>query len=512
MRTDKKYKFIFLAIFALGLFARLWRFGELPCGLNQDEAFAAYESWALLHYGVDSSLHPWPVYLTAWGSGMNALESYLMLPFLALFGVKVWVLRLPQLLVALASIYAAWRLGRRIGDERTGLCLALALALCPWHILLSRWGLESNLAPGFLLFGLCLFLRGLEDGRFLPLSALCCGLALYAYSAIWPVLPLLLGLSLLAARPKADRRLLFAGLILAALALPLLGFLAVNYGWIGEFSIGPFSVPRLVELRADAISTKQISQNAEYLFDMLLSGGDGLVWNSPPRFGLFYPFGLPLSLIGLGTLLVRLVRSVRERRFDPAVLLLIQLLSGLVLGLLIAVNANRANLLLLSLVLCAGLGLDTLSRLPRAWGRAAAGLLCAVWLVFFGLFARFLFCEYNDLLRGEFTWGVEEALDEALSHEGTVYITKAVHYPKVLLLAEIPPRDFAESVEYERYPARYLSARSFLRYRFYEDKDMPLDPEGVYVLWTGTPTEIYERFGFTVERIGVFQVLWREDA
>ena len=326
------------------------------------------------------------------------------------------------------------------------------------------------------------------------------------------MLPLLLGLTLLAARPKADRRLLFAGLILAALALPLLGFLAVNYGWIGEFRIGPFSVPRLVELRADAISTKQISQNAEYLFDMLLSGGDGLVWNSPPRFGLFYPFGLPLSLIGLGTLLVRLVRSVRERRFDPAVLLLIQLLAGLVLGLLIAVNANRANLLLLSLVLCAGLGLDTLARLPRAWGRAAAGLLCAVWLVCFGLFARFLFCEYNDLLRGEFTWGVEEALDEALSHEGTVYITKAVHYPKVLLLAEIPPRDFAESVEYERYPARYLSARSFLRYRFYEDKDMPLDPEGVYVLWTGTPTEIYERFGFTVERIGVFQVLWREDA
>lgn len=511
MNMTKREKWILATLFALGLFARAWRFGAIPCGLNQDEAFAAYESWALLHYGVDSSLHSWPVYLTAWGSGMNALESYLMLPFLAIFGVHTWVIRLPQLLVALASIHAAWRLGRRLGDERTGLCFALAIALCPWHILLSRWGLESNLAPGFLLFGLCCFLRGLEDGRFLPLSALFYGLALYAYSAIWPAMPVLLGLMLLAARPKADRYLLLAGLILAVLALPLLAFLAVNYGLIGEFSIGPFSVPLLVELRGDELTLSGLRQNARNLFAMLLRGSDGLIWNSPPGFGLLYPIGLPLSLIGLGTLLVRLVRALRDRRFDPAVPLLLQLLAGLALGLLIAVNANRANLLLLSLTLCAGLGLDTLSRLPRAWGKAAAGLVCAVWLAFFGLFARYLFTEYNDALRGEFTWGVEEALGEALSHEGTVYITKAVHYPKLLLLAEIPPRDFAESVEYERWPARYLSARSFLRYRFYEDKDMPLDPEGVYVLWTGTPTELFERFGFTVERIGVFQVLWRED-
>ena len=511
MKTDKRYNYIFPAIFALGLFARVWRFGAVPGGLNQDEAFAAYESWALLHYGVDSSLRSWPVYLTAWGSGMNALESYLMLPFLALFGGKVWVIRLPQLLVALGSIYAARCLGRRIRDERTGLCFAFALALCPWHILLSRWGLESNLAPGFLLFGLCLFLRGLEDGRFLLLSALCYGLALYAYSAIWPVMPFLLGLMLLTARPRADRFLLGAGLILMALALPLICFLAVNYGWIGEFAIGPFSVPRLVEMRADEISLRQIPVNAAYLVTLLFGGGDGLLWNTPGRFGLFYPFGLPLSLVGAALLLWRTVRALRGRRFDPAVLLLLQILAGLALGLMIAVNANRANILLLPLALCAGLALDAVSRLPRVWGKAAAAILCALWLVFFGLFERFYFTEYRDALRGEFTFGVEDALDEALSHEGTVYLTKALHYPKLLLLAEIPPRDFAESVEYERWPAPYLSARSFLRFRFYEDKDMPLDPKGVYVLWAGTPTEVYERFGFTVEHIGVFQVLWRDE-
>ena len=87
MTTGKRDKFILAAILVLGAFARLRRFGAVPCGLNQDEAFAAYEAWALLHSGVDSSLHAWPVYLTAWGSGMNALETYLLLPLLALFGV-----------------------------------------------------------------------------------------------------------------------------------------------------------------------------------------------------------------------------------------------------------------------------------------------------------------------------------------------------------------------------------------------------------------------------------------
>ena len=77
MKLTKTEKCIFFLLLALGIFVRLYRFGSAPPGLNQDEAFAAYDAWALLHYGADSSLHRFPVYLTAWGSGMNALERLL---------------------------------------------------------------------------------------------------------------------------------------------------------------------------------------------------------------------------------------------------------------------------------------------------------------------------------------------------------------------------------------------------------------------------------------------------
>lgn len=69
-RTDKYFWFA-TAIIAAGCAVRLFALGSIPCGLNQDEAFAGYNAWALLHYGVDSSGYHNPVYFTAWGSGMN---------------------------------------------------------------------------------------------------------------------------------------------------------------------------------------------------------------------------------------------------------------------------------------------------------------------------------------------------------------------------------------------------------------------------------------------------------
>ena len=510
MKLTKTEKCIFFVLLALGFFARVYRFGSAPPGLNQDEAFAAYESWALLHYGQDSSLHTWPVYLTAWGSGMNALESYLMIPFLAAFGVKTWVIRMPQLLLGLAALPAAFSVGHRMAGRRGGFCTLAVLALCPWHILLSRWALESNMAPNLLLLGLCFFLKGREDGRFLPLSALCYGLALYAYSAIWPVMPVLLGLMFLYTRPRLDRRLLLAGLLLAALALPLVAFLAVNYGLVGEFSIGPFSVPKLVAARSGEISLHNMPENLKTMLGILLRQSDGLKWNSPGIYGLFYPVVLPVfGLPGLGALLWRTGKSLRSRQFDPAVLLLIWLFAGLVLAALISVNVNRMNFLLMPVGLTVGLGMETALRLTGRCARAAAPALLAVLLVFFGFFARYYFTDYSASLNGEFTLGWEEALDAALRHEGTVYVTKALSYPKLLLKAELPPQAFHDSVEYAVYPAAYLSPLRFGRFVYCEDAAPKTDMSGVYVLWNGASAEDLIRQGFTMERHGCFDVLWR---
>ena len=136
-RTDKYFWFA-TAIIAAGCAVRLFALGSIPCGLNQDEAFAGYNAWALLHYDVDSSGYHNPVYFTAWGSGMNALESYLMIPFVALFGTGTAVLRLPQALMACLSLICVYDLGKHISGRRFALCAVAVLATSPWHIMMAR--------------------------------------------------------------------------------------------------------------------------------------------------------------------------------------------------------------------------------------------------------------------------------------------------------------------------------------------------------------------------------------
>ena len=131
-------------------------------------------------------------------------------------------------------------------------------------------------------------------------------------------------------------------------------------------------------------------------------------------------------MLGLGELIRRLISG----RFDPAVLLLIWLGAGVLLTALISVNVNRMNFLLMPLALTIALGAETTLRLLGKYRKIGAALLLTVLLVFFGCFERYYFTDYTDSLRGEFTDGWDKALDAALEHEGTVYVTRALHYPK----------------------------------------------------------------------------------
>ena len=128
----------------IGILARTFMFGEVPGDINQDEAFAGYNAYTLLHYARDSYGYRLPVYLTAWGSGMNALESYLMIPFVALFGLKIWAIRLPMLLVGIFSLVAVYKIVLRFSNTKFALLALFLVAISPWHVMLSRWALECR--------------------------------------------------------------------------------------------------------------------------------------------------------------------------------------------------------------------------------------------------------------------------------------------------------------------------------------------------------------------------------
>ena len=55
----------FVLIFLLAAGLRLWAFGTVPGGLNQDEASIGYDAWSILHYGIDRNGIRLPVHLIA---------------------------------------------------------------------------------------------------------------------------------------------------------------------------------------------------------------------------------------------------------------------------------------------------------------------------------------------------------------------------------------------------------------------------------------------------------------
>lgn len=509
----KIVKLFFWIFLLLGIFARVWRFGVIPADINQDEAFAGYEAYSLLHYGMDSSGHHFPVYLTAWGSGMNALNTYLIIPFMAIFGPKVWVIRLPQLIVSCLTLWVVYFIVKRVVDEKTALAALLLTAICPWHIYMSRWGLESNLAPGFVLFGLYFFIRGLEEKRYLMLSALMYGLSLYTYATIWPVIPLVILSQLVYCmyykKIVFSKEFVFSGVILGALALPLLLFLFVNYGFINEISTPFFSIPKLVRMRSSEISFSDFWDNAKNLCAVIIKQTNSSFgeFTVTKRYGLFTYYTLPFFFLGIFYYLKKIVEKWKKIEFGLESLILIQLMAGILIGLVINVNITRVNILFLPMLIITATGICWICGFVH---RYAVLALLPLYLLQFGLFEHYYFTDFEEEVHAYFDYGIGDAVCNAMEHEGTIYVTSKVKFPKILFYSREPVTDYLETVEYKNYPATFLKVRSYGRFQFgIPEEDIDLD--GIYILDESQNPDQFTALGFTLEQYGNFTMAYLED-
>lgn len=476
---------LFWVFLAVGVFARCFMFTSVPADVNQDEAFAGYNAYTLLTTARDSFGIRMPVYLTAWGSGMNALESYLMVPFVAIFGLKVWVIRLPMLLAGILSLVAVYKLVKMFSGARLALATLFVLAVAPWHIMLSRWALESNLAPAFVLFGLYFFAKGIEKPKFLMLSALFYGLSLYAYATIWAVVPFIIlfqVLYLLWIGKLRNCRYTWISLgIIAALSIPLLLFLLVNQGKMDPITLPVLGIPRLLYFRSSEISLEKIPENIGNLFSILSLQSDGLPWNFTEKFGIFYPVSIPFFFAGLLWSIDGAWKGIRTRVANLDVLMLIWLAAGFAIGILINVNINRVNLLFIPMLVMVAKGLYLVFSYLHP---AALAIPFVAYACYFGAFEHHYFTDYKNQISWHFCKGIDDAMNYVetdLKGATSVKVTRDVSWPRILLFAKPELKDFLLTVRYSNYPAAFLDAVRFTRYDFYFDENN-LDGTSVYLL------------------------------
>ena len=486
------------ALLLAGALLRLSCLGSYPPGLNQDEASIGFDAWSLLRWGMDRNGDSWPVLFVSWGSGQNVLYAYLSLPFLALFGLSAPSLRLCAAFWGSVSLLIFWLLARRAGGKLFGLLALALLALNPWHLGMSRWALESNLLPAFLLLGTLALSDVNRNPWLLCLAAALYALGLYAYGTAFLFLPVfLLGASIRLFRRGYVklRHWLLALDVFALIAFPLALCQLRNALGLPGMKLLRMTLPALTQTRQAATVSFSPGHLGD-LLKLLWRQSDGLPWNSAGPFGLFYGLpGLLFVLLGLGSLLWR---AWKGRLGDGQFYVLLALLSGLLAALFIDVNVNRVNFLFLPLVWCQAEGLLLLARrffpalVPCLAALAVGAVLMGNWYV----------TEGAEKLAPAFHAGLTEAIDYAESLEpDRVWISGKVNMPYIYVLFETKAdtREFLDTVRYRNPRGAFRQVASFGKYRFYGDP-----PEGLCIL----PAEEAEEAPLAV--FGGYAVVFRE--
>ena len=473
LRTKWKYWALFLLILSLGIFARTWEFNRLPPGLNADEASIGVDAFSLYHYGIDRNGISFPIQFISWGSGQNALYGYLLIPFIAIFGLSPMVVRTPMLISGILSIPLVFLVARRTIDTRFGFLSMFFLAISPWHIVLSRWGLESNLFPFIFLIGYSCFLYLEKDRRWFIPACFFFALSLYAYSTAFAMVPIFMVCTMIIlSRTRTARiRELIPGLLtFIIVAIPMGMFVLINAFGLNSIKLGPITIPRLpVSAR---FITEAVIFNGNLLngllhnlwitLKLLTLQSDGLVSNTVEPYGYFYEFTFPLAVIGF----ILLVKSNRIGDPIKKLFILCWFSASFIIGVIQEPNVNRINIIFIPIILSIAYCLTWLSTYYKLILPTSICLLVAG----FVLFTIFYHGEtFGQQVNVKYNAGLFPALKFTKQFKNNpVCMTNKINMPYIFALfsEQSDPVNYLDTVKYVDPQAPLRQVASFGRYTF----------------------------------------------
>lgn len=480
--------YLLLIFAAAAVLVRVWKFGAVPGGFNQDGAMAAVDAKALANYGTDRFGMKFPVHFTAWGYGqMSVLASYMMVPLIKIWGLSIVTARLPILLASLIGIAVTYLFVKEASNSKTAALTTFALcAINPWHIMQSRWILDCNMFPHIFLIGV--YFLNKKKSRYVYLSMLFFGLSLYCYGISFYTVPLFLLIAciiMLKGRLINWWQVLVSTLIFLIVSAPIAAMVIVNFFKLETIETPIFTIPYFPDtIRMTDIlfftehPVQALIDNLKVMLSIcLLNIPDGYPWNSIPEFGPYYLPSLPFIIIGFYAIFKR-IRQFKnpEEKFGLKCLIVffgISLWSGLITD----VNINRINIIFYPIIIILGFGVEyvtvRLNRVPRSglWGSYA---------ILFVLFAAVYFTSYARKYETFFCKDFGEAVTYAKQLDCDVYyITTNSQFEGADMTSEIL------TMFYHDIDAEYFQGKKELikpdgsallpyaeRYIFFSDKDM----------------------------------------
>ncbi len=490
MSARRIFWVLFFLIMAIGVFARTWEYRKLPPGFNLDEASIGVDAYDTYKYGVDRNGVSYPTHFIAFGQEQNALYGYLLMPFIAVWGLKPIVVRLPMLIYGILTLPLVFFVTKRTFGEKLGLLSMYFVAISPWHILLSRWGIDVNFFPFVFTLGYASLLEATQDEKWFILACFFFALCFYIYGPSYFIVPFFLTTSLwiLIRKKLISRQTLIIGLgLFCILAIPVGLFILINTLGLTSIHVGPITIPRLPStprfLSESSGFQNQLIQaileNLERLLRILLFQTDGLIYDVLEPYGYFYTVTFPLAVFGMLLLHYR-----QKSQFNvKGSLLLSWLTSCLIFGVLQPVSIIRLNIVFIPLIICIAVAVDWLGEKNGAiFAIAILGLLIG----FVAFTIDFHGEHYRKLADPKFRPGLLSAIQFASSiGKGPICVTNEPDFPYIyVLFVEKPnPATYLANIEYADSLGSSRHVRSLLRYTFGKS-DCANKPDTVYLLYS----------------------------
>ncbi len=309
-------KYIFFGILIIGFVIRIYNLSNIPASLHVDEASYGYNAYSILTTGKDEYSVLFPIFFKAFGEYKSPVPIYSTVPWIFLFGLNEFSIRLNSVIYGVLGLLAIYLLTKELFKQykqanTIALFSMFFLAISPWDIHFSRIAWEMTSFIFFTTFGFYLFLKAQTAPKVLPLSIVSWILAIYTYHVAWVFIPpFVFTLSLLYFRFFISHKkvLLVSVIILIIMVVPILQSTYSSQGLIRWQQVSIFSnLPTNQTIFHHIEVNYLLHFSPDFLF---LKGDIGMqgqpnTYDSVRGMGELYLFQLPLLLIGLYSLLKR---------------------------------------------------------------------------------------------------------------------------------------------------------------------------------------------------------------
>lgn len=491
-KLKEKQNKIVLLILIIGILVRVVGITSMPNALNCDEASAGYEAYSILKFGIDRNGNFMPVFLVAWGSGQNALLTYLIIPFIKIFGLSTLAVRLPMAIISSISLIIMYLLLNKISNKKIAIIGLLFFTICPWHIMKSRWGLESNLFPDLVLLFSYLLIKGLEDKKKLLyyFSFVIAGLSAYSYGTSYYFLPVFI-IPLLIILYRRGKITIKDGvlslIIVGVVSLPIILYVLINTLGFEALNLPFMTIPKLEVNRYEEMTsifsseffTKSGGNFLKSLY-ILVFQNDNLPWNNIFPFGITYVFSCVFTIIGI----INSLKKEKKLYVKYGYLFNIWFIVCMILTFICPPNINRLNIIMIPIICYTIIGIYIfLEYIVKENNRKKITLaLTILYMGFFSLFLIQYSCQdYNKY--STFESGLESVIKYADNIQNKdIYITNKIKMPYIytLFYTGYDTREFVDTVKYKRTDVQFRKVESYGRYHFEDIEE--LNDNCVYIL------------------------------